>query len=414
MNRLLLILTLCFVISGITFSQARFFEGFIIANNQDTLHGLIEYKGNQTSTEVCIYKENEQSAPVSYKPYEIKGYKYGMNKFYVSKEVYQNGQKRQMFVEYLVDGIIDLYCYYENSNPHYLVQTENDSLIELKVVKKLINASDAKAMQNRTAFSKGASENYVYESKTYVYILKDVFKASPKVAARADQAALSHGSLIKLASSYHHEMCPDQECKIYKKGSDGNLKAGIMLGVGNLSLGKSSSNDYFYYYLGDIDLVTYYPYLGFFVLTGLPGINANMYFQFEGAVNRFNMEVSGYSNLNGMIFYNEVEFSQTCFTVNGMLKYALGEKKLRPVLQFGGFVSYGLGESFKRRTQGVNQTGKLSPFSALDFGIGAGTGLMFETAKKKTILLDLRYRLGFNFTDVANANYYSLSIGYQL
>ncbi len=418
MNRFTIMLTLSFVISGMTFAQSRFLEGFIIDNNQDTLRGLIEYKGNQTNSQVCIFKENEQSVPITYNPHEISGYRYGESRYYISKGAYLNGQKQTMFLEFLVDGVVDVFCYYENNNAHYLIQTDKDSLIELKSVKKVISSIDAKDMQGRSTYYKGGADKYVYESKTYKYVLKDIFKASPKVASKADQAVLDHASLINLASSYHKEMCPDEECIIYKKGRDGHVKAGIMIGLGIVTLSKPPrSNDINDYYLAHCDFVSnVYPSLGFFILAGLPGINANMHFQFEGSVNQLKFETSGSAVQNGSTFNHEIEFSQTCLNANAVLKYAIGEKNVKPIIQAGGFLNFGVGESFHRESEISNIvfTYDLSPFNAMDLGLIAGTGLMLETVKKKAIVIDLRYRWGLTFVENAYANYFTLGVGFQL
>jgi hypothetical protein len=322
-----------------------------------------------------------------------------------------------MFLEFLVDGVVDVFCYYENNTAHYLIQTEKDSLIELKSVKTVIGSSDAKAMQGRTTYYKGGAEQYSYESKVYKYVLKDIFKASPKVVSKADQTVLDHASLINLASTYHKEMCPDQECKIYKKGHDGHLRGGIMIGVGIVSLSKPPKSTGADYYLAHCDFVSnVYPSLGFFILTGLPGINANMHFQFDGSVNQLKFETSGSAVQNGYTFNHEIEFSQTCLNGNAVLKYAIGEKKVKPIIQVGGFVNYCLGESFHREThvESIITISDVAPFNALDLGTIAGTGILFETSKKKAIIIDLRYRLGFSFADHMKSNYFTLGAGFQL
>jgi hypothetical protein len=404
MNRLTLLFAFSLYISVIANGQSRFLKGYIITNDSDTITGLIEYKGNQSNTQKCIYKENEQSEEHSYFAGDIKGYRYGDSKYYVSRIMQIKGQTDTLFLEYLVDGVVDLYCYYDADDVHYLIQAEKDSLVELKEVKQQIHA-------------------HLHVSKTYIYVLKSIFKDSPKISEKANYTVLDQGSLIKLTSAYHHEICPDKECTIYAKGHEGHLNVGITLGVNLISVSVPGglSGEMFPFMNSDFGHPVS-PSLGFFLLVNIPDVNANLYFQFEGSVTRLSLESneSYYLSLNGVRYDNDIEYKQTNFCGNAIFKYSFGEKKVRPVIQLGGFLNYGVGESYSRDTwmthgnSSSHVTGTESPLNAVDYGPVAGLGIMTIGAKKKPVMVDIRFLKGLNLSKEVRANYFSLSTAFTL
>ena len=68
-------------------AQSDFRNGYIIDNNNDTIHGLIDYKGNHANAKKCIFKKDNNSQNQIFTPEEIKGYRFTDSKYYVSKSV---------------------------------------------------------------------------------------------------------------------------------------------------------------------------------------------------------------------------------------------------------------------------------------------------------------------------------------
>ena len=84
--------------------QTVFRPGYVITNNNDTLRGLIDYRNETKSATTCVFKESETSTAKEFKPFDIKGYGFTDNKYYVSKNVKSKDQEIPLFLEYLVNG----------------------------------------------------------------------------------------------------------------------------------------------------------------------------------------------------------------------------------------------------------------------------------------------------------------------
>ena len=112
-------------------AQRDYRKGYIITNRQDTIYGWIDYRGDIRNSKVCSFKKTENDQATEYSPSDILAYRFIDSKFYVSKNVGTADAPNQVFLEYLVNGLANLYYFRdENSNDHYYI--ENDGrFIEL-------------------------------------------------------------------------------------------------------------------------------------------------------------------------------------------------------------------------------------------------------------------------------------------
>ncbi len=78
-------------------AQAKFEEGYIITLDKDTSYGLLEYQIARKSALQCIFKEDDQSATVTYVPTEIVAYRFTPGKYYVAEEVIIEDKTRTVF-----------------------------------------------------------------------------------------------------------------------------------------------------------------------------------------------------------------------------------------------------------------------------------------------------------------------------
>jgi len=106
----MLLLLLCLPMTRL-FSQKDFAPGFIISLQNDTVRGLINQKNIVTSSHSCFFKTSPDSPETKYSAGEIRQYGLYKGKLYVSKTVPEHGDSSAVFLEYLVDGIADLYFY---------------------------------------------------------------------------------------------------------------------------------------------------------------------------------------------------------------------------------------------------------------------------------------------------------------
>jgi hypothetical protein len=195
MNKLLL-LTLSFsFFSSLLFSQSQLKHGFIITNNQDTIYGLLDNRGEIMNSISCHFKKQDKDEITIFTPSDIGGYRFIDDKFYVSKEVTIGSERSIKFLEYLMHGIFDLYVLSENFETHYFIQKDGSAdLIELKQ-----NVVDL-------------YENNLWVRKTrkeYLGVLKYLFNDEPEIAKKVENVYLDRGSLINIAEEYHNRVCKD-------------------------------------------------------------------------------------------------------------------------------------------------------------------------------------------------------------
>lgn len=176
------------------FSQNNFQKGYIISNKNDTVPGLIKYGSNYENTYKCSFQVNPDSPVVTYSPGEITAYRFDDGKFFVSKKL-NPSDTSVIFLQFLFDGTVDIYGYFDKKSAHYLISKTDNTLQELK---------------NDTRISTINGVKYETESKDYIGVLKTVFAESPSVMKKTENLSLSFNPLIQLAEEYHREVSPDE------------------------------------------------------------------------------------------------------------------------------------------------------------------------------------------------------------
>lgn len=194
------VLLFFFFISFQVQGQASFLPGYVLTNNNDTLKGYVDFRNNDKNSKKCAFKLNETDDVVTYSPGEIKEYRMIDGKYFVSKELKSNDTKEKFFMEYMVNGITDLY-YFWNEGPHYLIEKSNGEIFELTNDEKLV-IIDGKEHLHKTHF--------------YTGLLKVVFQDCPQIYPMIDKATLENHSLIQLTKKYHEYVCDDEKCITYE------------------------------------------------------------------------------------------------------------------------------------------------------------------------------------------------------
>ncbi|MFO7369647.1 MAG: outer membrane beta-barrel protein [Bacteroidales bacterium] len=403
------------VIATVTaFSQAVFKSGYIIKNSNDTVHGLIEYKGNKTNANVCIFKQDAESEPLSFAPNDIAGYRLEDSKYYVSKKVIVNEKEELVFLEYLINGIVDMYYYDDGVSEHFFVDGGDNRLVELK------NNSPAEYYATYT-------KRVIPDAKQRIGVLKYVFRESPEISRRVETIELDRKALIDVARAYHEEVCADEACIIYekKKPRGEYLKVGIVVGLSavTLSVPEVIPNAYSYFTNSDFG-VTFCPSAGFFVKLNLPDINANLFLQYQGTFSKLKFQTNNWYEmpLSNYERYDRISYSQSSFNSVAVLKYEFREGlKFRPNVHLGAFFNFAFMDNYSRSGTQYYPSGDVYakyygleyPFYQRDYGPVAGLGFVAEISEKNAILVDLQYQRGFQISEILKANYFYLNVGFQ-
>ena len=97
MKRVYLFLILLFVYIGCIQAQRDYRKGYIITNQQDTIYGWIDYRGDLRNAKTCSFKKTETDRATDYSPSDIAAYRFIDNKYYVSKNIGSAENPKQVF-----------------------------------------------------------------------------------------------------------------------------------------------------------------------------------------------------------------------------------------------------------------------------------------------------------------------------
>ncbi len=393
-------------------AQSDFRNGYIINNSYDTIYGFIDYKGNKANAKQCTFRENLDSYNQIYTPDELIGYRFTNSKYYESKSFMIENEPKQLFLEYLISGIVDIYYYRDDKGEHYFLDDKSGDLHELKNEEKEIYVNNT---------------NYLKESKEYIGVLKATFKESPSIYKRLDNAQLNHKSLITLAHDYHNEVCTDEACIIFeKKLIKRKYKYGFVLGMNDLSITQIKEFVGEYYYLNNSQYeYDFSPSLGLYYKVNMPNLNERLFFQYEGTYSRTNLKISNsYISIDSFLNYlNTISLIQNTLKNLAVIKYEFPNGKIKPVFQFGGFVNYVFKTEYNRDIEvkflSSGETyytdySNNNPFSKIDFGFNSGIGLKMDFFNEREIFIDVRYQRGFGSMKNFNTNIFSINAGFQL
>jgi len=203
-----LLLSLCLTA---TFAQSNFRRGFIITNEQDTVSGWIDFRTDVRNMQVCDFRETETGETRTFLPGEIFGYRfYDEGKFYVSREIMINNAPRTVFLEFIVQGMMNLYYYIETlPDTHEVVEHYffEDAAGRIIPVSKRPNRLDSVA------------RGVVVEREDLRYrgAIRYIFNEHETIAKQADGLRFNHQAMINLAREYHDLTCPiGEECIIFE------------------------------------------------------------------------------------------------------------------------------------------------------------------------------------------------------
>jgi hypothetical protein len=203
MRKITLIVFVLLVLSGAAYSQADFVPGYVQVTKQDTLFGLIDYRVDKANILECRFKRNEKSTVQVFSPAQIYGYRFTNSKYYVSRKLKTKGGIKTLFLEYLVEGVVDLYYYRDLNNDHYLVGKQNLPITEISFPNEIIQEN-----------GKEYERNVLINRNVLKFYLRDC----PGLYGEIDALnGTRHKRLIQLVKKYHDIQCPADVCIVYQK-----------------------------------------------------------------------------------------------------------------------------------------------------------------------------------------------------
>ena len=277
----LIFLQFCFI----SFGQKGYRPGYIITYNSDTLRGFIKLKSNFENSKSCIFKEEKNQPPKVFSPDDIGAYRIENGKYYLSKDIVIDSLKKKIFLEYLVDGIVNLYYYKDPGREYYFIEKDT-------ILSRLSNERSTVTVKG-TGPQGEYEESYFKNSNQYKRILQYLFQESPEVLKEIPNTAFDYRPLIKITEDYHKSVCKDFNCIDFTKSTNKSLYLEPYLGMINSWLGLKTSKDIVYEikpYLGlQLRLM---PFKGFSMWNFLVGFNYstnNFEGDFENTLNQYDL-----------------------------------------------------------------------------------------------------------------------------
>lgn len=380
MRKISICLSIILLISLNLKAQSDFRPGYLVKNNGDTLTGLIDYKGIQANARKCVFKLSNDSPEEKFTPDDIKAYRFIDSKYYVSRRVMtEDSTELQLFLEYLIDGIVDVFYYRDITDENYLVDDGEGHLLLVK------DKNDVIVVDNVA---------YANEMKRYKGILAYVFRRSPAICKEIDRMILDHKSIINIAKEYHEEVCTDQDCIIFeKKPQKAILSVSPVAGISIDFLKiKNRLKENYYFLEGSNFNASVFPEIGIIFTLKVPLFNERFGINLcpELGYRKFETRNQGYLSGNKVVY--DISFSQFNLANSLFISYSIPFNKINLFGLAGIRSNYHFKNEYSRKV--IEENGNILeeytqyPFNRLVYCPYLGAGISIALKNSGTFTLD--------------------------
>jgi hypothetical protein len=344
-------------------------DGFIVTTANDTIYGQIDIKSNLQNGKSCLFRDPGKETLQNYTPEELVSYR-TKSKYYVSKEISIDSAKQRVFLEYLVDGIADLYYLKEPLNEYYFI--EKDGLLtRLSNEEKSILIEGGLAHNDRT---------YIKNSNQYKGVLNYLFQDGKGMSDLIAKTDFQYRSLINLTKDYHNTVCSDYRCIDFTRSTVQKLFLELGIGLINTSMGLRTSPDHIYNTRPAVSAQ----------LRFIP-LKSNSHWNFLIGMNYSSNDFKGYF-ANDLYYYSskdtfELTTSYSILRIPLNIEYIFGKGKIQPLV-FAGYNACLLLSSSHSAFGHLHNINYIEPtaFRRYHHGITSGAGIIFNLNKNYLFL----------------------------
>ena len=181
-------------------------SGIIITNSGDTIRGVIDFRTNEKLSKECEFWAEGKTDGKTYKPGDIEGFRFDDNgKYFVTRKLNVDGKPRLYFAEFMVKGMMNLYCVVENSDEHFFFEREDGEMAKL-TSRAFHTTSTLQEVQDKMLEKK---EQY----GKVKYLLRDSWTAIEDM----NKPEVSRKQLVNVVRDYHKDVCTDgSTCMVYE------------------------------------------------------------------------------------------------------------------------------------------------------------------------------------------------------
>lgn len=352
---------ICLAASLSLYAQGDFRPGYIIGLEQDTIYGRIESNNEFRNARVCVFRTSEDAGESRYYPGEISAYRIEGGKYYVSTTVEEEGVQNQVFLEYLVNGMADLYYLRkENSETYYIRKDGEDAL-----------------------------------AITDIRLLKAAFSDCYEIQPSLDKATLSHKSLVDMTVKYHDYVCDGEVCINYsKEASQLRLDFGPVVGYSMSTLSFQGNPFFESFDFGSSQL----PVFGLLLNLGSDRLGQHLSFELGAEYSKHSLQA--YAEAPGTEYYIDY-YSYDVHLESSMLTFMLGTKytfsgnRIKPFIGGGLIFSKFINPDFSYTEVAYfinwdpdveSNTWTGNPMANLLYGVYVQAGLDVKLSEKLTLV----------------------------
>ncbi len=391
---------LCASISAIS-GQADFRKGYIITVEGDTLHGLVDFRGDRYNSANCTFKGGPVAEAVTFEPGSVIGYGFENGRHYLSKTVEAESGDRVFFMEVLLNGRIDLFYYRSADNDsHYFVETVKGELLSLFEKQRMVSDPE---------IGRG-----ILRIKYYVGTLRYAMSDAPGLAADIEKVALNQKELVRLIQQYHEFLCSEEQCVTFIKSFPAirlRFAPSVSWQADFLKIKGQTM------FAGLDYSASFYPSAGFRLEISNPGINERVSVSTDISAGRRYFYGFGIDEYNTTKNYLEAHLHHIVLKGDIRMTYAWPSGRFRPLFSGGFSIQKNISSDQRMEVDNVTP-GLILPSTILTgnwsepwVGLNAGAG--FKTAFRSSgdLYCHLQYRILYYIEDFSAMSSIGLTAG---
>ncbi len=342
-------------------------KGYIITNDNDTIHGSIEYRKDEQNAQSCLFMAEGDSVFHNFTTEDIKAYRFtDFGSYYVRKTFEVEGKPQTFFAEFMMQGNISLYHLKQDGNDYYFFVDPDNKLAVVK---------------NDHVKYKYKSEELEAKRKA----LRDasqIFKRDGDIVNELWHKDISSKSFLETTRHYNEKYCRDGEECIQFQYDEKKTRAIIEhfrfeVGINVLSID-----------CGRIPNIVISPTEKYRVDMNTRGVGVQIGAGCDLQYPRFNRHLSQQLFINCYYYNgskkNDLDIKQKVFCISGRFGAAysfLPENKISPLIQGGITIS----QMLSMDTKISNSHREISYDNSFGAGFGfyLGAGIEFPIGKHK-------------------------------
>ncbi len=363
------------------FAQSNYQKGYIITLTNDTIFGLIDFRTDRMNSEICKFIRNDDGLEYQFTPGQIAGYRFNdIQKFYVSKTVEIDSVKHTYFLEFLVQGMMNLY-YLGGEQRYYFFESSDGEMISF--TKKPDEITEEKRIK---------------EDQRYKGAMRYVFRDYTPLALKTSRADFDRKTMILFTKEYHDNMCETGEkCIIFENDYKKKFTKFDFVAFSGMELNEFSFKAPLY-----PNMYSLSPFLGVGVNISSPRLTPSVFLNLDAS---FSKVAGAFDYINVFTNYSVYKFNYYKTGLFGGLEYQYHEGKIRPAANAG--LSFAFHHGYNDCILTNNTTKSNIMFiDENSIGYKVGCGFDYQIKNENSIVLRLSY------SNVEN--YYLKNVSYQL